>query len=118
MARITTTQKNRRKREKSLWIGLIEVTPNAGNESLGDAKGAYVNVVTFATSALSFKRRVIRALSEMDMNLVEFDPPEQLRARLFAKRVDKEIIHMAETASKLDSVVFGTFHTYSSEDES
>jgi hypothetical protein len=118
MARTTTIRKNRRKKEKSLWIGLIEVTPKAGNGSLGNAKGAYVNVVTFATSALSFKKRVIGALSEMNMNLVEFDPPEQLRARLFAKRVDKEIIQMAETARKLDSVVFGTFHTYISEGES
>jgi len=57
------------------------------------------------------------ALSDMDMILVEFDPPEQLRDRLLMKKIDKEIFRMAETARKLDSVVFGTFHTYNSEHE-
>lgn len=116
MARTTTM--NRSKSGKTLWIGLIEVAPKAGNRSLCNAKGAFVDVVTFATDALSFKRRVIRALGKMDMNLIGFDPPQQLRGRFFEKRIGKEIIQMAETARKLDSVVFGTFHTYNSECES
>jgi hypothetical protein len=101
--------------EKSLWIGLIGIMPKPGNECFGGAQGAYVNVVTFATSAQSFKRKVKLALCDMDMILVEFDPPEQLRDRLLGKNVDKEIFRMAETAKKQDSVVFGTFHMYNSE---
>jgi hypothetical protein len=38
------------------------------------------------------------ALCDMDMILVEFDPPERLRDRLLGKNVDKEIFRMAETA--------------------
>jgi hypothetical protein len=103
--------------EKSLWIGLIEIIPKPGNECFGGAKGAYVNVITFAVSAISFKRKVKQALNELDLILVEFDLPEQLRDRFRGKKFTKEIFQMAETAMKQDSVVFGTFHTYNSEDE-
>lgn len=114
MARTTTIQKNS---EEALWIGLVGVIPNPGNKCFGDAKGAYVNVITSATNIESYREKVKQALNELGMSLSEVENPELLSKRLSKRKAGKEILQMAETATKLNSVVFGTFHTYNNEEE-
>ncbi len=42
---------------KELWIGLVEVRPLEGCEVLEDAKGAFVNIVTWASNATEIKQK-------------------------------------------------------------
>ncbi len=108
----------RRSTRKEIWIGLVGVTPQPGNNLLGDAKGAYVNVLASATSAAKYTTKVKGALKEIGLNLIEIDDLEPLSERLSKWTVDEEIITMAQTVRKIDSVAFGTFYEYDSEDES
>ena len=102
---------------KEIWIGLVGVTPRPGNNLIGDAKGAYVNVLASAKSASEYTDKVERALDEVGLNLIEIENPEPLAERLSKWSVDEEIMMMAETVKKIDSVVFGTFYEYDSDDE-
>ncbi len=46
------------------WIGLIEVEPQPGNDSLDDAVGAFVNVVALASSEQEFVDLVRSTMNE------------------------------------------------------
>lgn len=107
---------NKRKApQKDIWIGLVGVTPQPENDLLGDAKGAYVNVLASATSASEYTDKVKRALHEAGLSLIEIENPEPLSERLSKWSVDEEIMTMAETVRRIDSVTFGTFYKYENE---
>lgn len=93
------------------------VIPKPGNKCFGDAEGAYVNVITFATSAESFRRRVKRALDEIDITLTELEDVEPFPRKFSNMHADEELLQIAETATRMDSVAFGTFYTYFGDDK-
>lgn len=91
------------------------MAPRPGNNILGRAKGAYVNVLASATNAFEYTDKVKQALDEAGLNLLEIENPEPLSERLSAWTVDEEIITMAKTVRKIDSVTFGTFYKFENE---
>lgn len=102
---------------RKVWIGLVGVESHPGNDLLGDARGAYVNVVTLASSVSDYTDRVRAAVNELGLRLTEIENPEPLSRRTAKYAVNEEILTMANTARKLDSVTFGTFYPYEDNEE-
>lgn len=95
-----------------LWKTLVGTVQRPGVSFLGDAKGAYVNVVASAEDLLELEQKVKLALDELGLDLIEMDDAEVLPLTLSKARVSKEILTMAKTVRKLDSVAFGTFYVF------
>ena len=107
--------------KKCLWIGIVEVRSiDPNNELLGDAKGAFVNVVTWASGESEYRHNVELLIKKMadlfivDMNNIE--PVEEKKRRtagILADDVD-EIIFRAE--ANPNAIIYGTFHKYLKDD--
>lgn len=94
------------------WIGLAKVVP-LNNETLGDARGAYVNAMAFANSKVEFRRKVKVGLAKIGVELKRLENPEPLKDRTRKFRVDKHILKISKRlSSKTSEVEFSTFHTY------
>jgi hypothetical protein len=104
--------------KKQLWIGLVEVRPmNGKSETLDGAKGAFVNIVTWATDAEQFKRNAELVIRELDgalcvCEVVNPEPVETRRARdrgPFEEDME-DIISRAERNP--NAIIYGTFHLF------
>src|ERR1700733_3686000 len=67
---------SRHQRSKQLWIGLVEVRALRRSEALGDAKGAFVNLVTWAADTNEFKANAELVLAKLDLFVVGIESPE------------------------------------------
>src|SRR5438270_11338583 len=102
---------------KQLWIGMVEVRPTGeGSEILGEAKGAFVNIVTWASDAAGYEgnvRRLIRDLGGLHMaEVVSPEPVAARRARTkgaFEEEIE-DIISRAQ--DNPNAIIYGTFHTF------
>jgi hypothetical protein len=109
-----------RLKEKQLWIGLVEVRPlNKEGAILDDAKGAFVNIVTWAFDAEDYRRNaetVIGGLGGLFVSeVVAPEPVETRRAR--AVVFDEEIEDMISRAEgNSNAIIYGTFHTFEKDD--
>jgi len=101
--------------DEEVWIGRVEVVPHAGNEILGDAPGAYSNVLARASSVPEYRAKVVAALTEEGLNVVEIEDAEPLRERQTRFQVPDAILAIAEGAPK--RVVWDTFYIFESEGE-
>ena len=118
------TRKNRPaangRREKELWIGVVEVRPRNGpNKILCDRRGAFVNIVTWASDAADYKRKaelVIGDLGDLFVSeVVNPEPVDVRRGRTGGFREDiEDMISRAERNP--DAIIYGTFHTFENED--
>src|SRR5438270_9478518 len=73
-------------RQKQLWIGMVEVRPTNGkSEILGDMKGAFVNIVTWASDAKQYRRNAELIVGKLGglyvSEVVNAEPVEVRRAR-------------------------------------
>jgi hypothetical protein len=103
---------------KEIWIGLVEVRPLEGCEILDDAKGAFINVVMWATSNEDYRSKSELTVAEMRLFVADITSPEPVITR--RKRegdFDEEIEDMiARSEDNPDEIVFGTFHLYNKDD--
>jgi hypothetical protein len=97
---------------KQVWIGLVSVTPQPGNDMLGDAKGAFVNVLAFAENTNEYEGEARRALAELNLTAYEFEEVEAFSKRISKWTVDKELHVLADEVRKTGAPRFGTFHNY------
>ena len=106
---------------EQLWIGMVEVR-RAGGESrvLGDTKGAFVNVVTWASDADQYRKNVELIIGKLGglfvAEIMDAEPVEARRARIggnFQEDVE-EMISRAE--GNPNAIVYGTFHTFANDD--
>jgi len=95
-----------------LWKTLVGTVQRPGVSFLGEAKGAYVNVVVSAADISELEQKVKLALDELGLDLIEMDEAEVLPLALSKARVSEEVLTMAKTVRKLDSVAFGTFYVF------
>ena len=95
-----------------LWKILVGTIQRPGVSFLGEAKGAYVNVVASAADLSELEQKVKLALDELGLELIEMDDAEVLPLTLSKARISEEVITMAKTVRKLDSVAFGTFYVF------
>lgn len=100
------------KRFPAVWIGLAEVLPLPGNDELGTAAGAIVNVIARAENSDQFARMVEHALDSEGYYLKVLEDVEQLYERMRKHSVDGTILELAARAVADRTVQFGAFHTY------
>ena len=98
---------------KQLWIGKVEVRPLKGSTALGDAKGAFVNIVTWAQSVEEYRRNVDLVLGELRLFIVEVENPEPVSVRSEKAVFEEDIQDMiARAQDNPNAIIYGTFHTW------
>ncbi len=102
--------------EREVWIGLVEVVPDEGNDIFDGALGAYANVLALADSVEDYMGVTAAALERQRLIAVGLDDPEPLRERQSREHLSDEIIELGERAQKGD-VVWDTFYVFESDDE-
>jgi hypothetical protein len=106
-------RENRLHKKKRLWIGKVEVRPLKASRALGTAKGAFVNMVTWASSAEEFRRKANLVLAELDLGIVDVENPEPVstrRKKAILEDVIEEMITRAQ--DNPNAIIYGTFHTW------
>jgi hypothetical protein len=100
-------------RKKQLWIGKVEVRPLKGSTPLGDAKGAFVNIVTWAQNVEGYRRNADLVLGKLRLFVVEVENPEPVSVRREKAVFDEEIEEMiARAQDNPNAIIYGTFHTW------
>jgi hypothetical protein len=97
---------------RELWIGLVEVRPERG-DILGDAKGALVHVVTWASDKEEYRRNADLVLGNLGLFVVEVENPEPVAERRKEASFEEEIEDMIARAQDIpNAIIYGTFHTW------
>lgn len=97
-----------------VWIGLATVIPREGNNDLGNAKSAAVNVLNWAKSEDDFKKRVTQQLFEYDYDLIELEDVEIFDFENREKYKDG-LNEIAMLVANHKSLQWGTFYTFDEE---
>jgi hypothetical protein len=109
--------------ERQLWIGLVEVRAlNGGSKILDDMKGAFVNIVTWASDAEEYARNARLVIGDLGglivSEIIGPEPVETRRAK--AKKncgFEEEIEDMISRAERnSNAIIYGTFHTFEKDD--
>src|SRR5258708_17025727 len=100
----------------AVWISLVGVGPLPGSTTLGEAKGAYVNVLALASDAQQYEAAVRNALQELGLFAFEFEDVELFAERARHRQLDEELHDLAEEARSSRNVRFADFHTYATLD--
>jgi hypothetical protein len=100
-----------------IWIGLAEVVALPGCKRLGTGQGAFVKIALWASSDSDFCTKVEKAISDLDLRLLELEDREPFSKRLSRIEAGAETLQIAETAKKNPGdAVFGTFHIWEQTD--
>ena len=97
------------------WIGLVQVVPAADETPLGDAKGAFVNVLAIADDRIAFEKQACAALASLGLRACAFEDTEPFVERLQRGMPDVELEVLAHQVAATGVPHYGTFHTYESE---
>jgi len=110
---ITRNTRIKPSKEKQLWIGKVEVRPLKGSRILEDAKGAFVNIVTWARDADEFTRRADLVLSGLGLFVVDVENPEPVPTRREKAVLEEAIEDMiARAQDNPNAIIYGTFHMW------
>src|SRR6202035_1950974 len=105
---LTTSIRTKLNMKSEIWIGLADVVPLPGCKRLGTGKGAFVKVALWANSDSDFCSKVARAISDLDLKLLELEDREPIVNRLIHSKVGEETLLIAETAKmNPNDAVFG-----------
>lgn len=99
-------------RKKDLWIGLARVKQPASIDVLGDADGAYVNVLALAANNLDFHSQVKGALAELGLTLSKLEDAETMASRLSKHSVDRELQKLSKEVTRTGALRFDVFQTF------
>lgn len=106
---------------KQLWIGLVEVRQLGGNsELLGDNKGAFVNVVTWAADAEQFRQNAELLITELGgLFVADVRDPASVNAKRARSgggwdESIEDLISRAQTNP--NAIMYGTFHMFKKDD--
>src|SRR4030081_1200387 len=112
-AHIMNIGSNSLPKTRQLWIGKLEVRPLKGSHILGDAKGAFVNVVTWACDAEEFRRNADLVLGELRLFILEVEDAEPVSTRREKAMFEDAIEDMVARAQENpNAIIYGTFHTW------
>lgn len=107
--------------QKQLWIGLIEARAVHGkNRILGDTKGAFVNIVTWASNVREYEQNVRLLIGDLGgmyvFQITDAEPVEDKRQKK-KDGFEEEIEDMISRAKgNPNAIIYGTFHTYEKDD--
>ena len=104
---------------QQLWIGLVEVRALTGNQILGEAKGAFVNIVTWASDAEQYKHNadlIIEKLGGLFVSeVIDPEPVDDRRKR--GIEFDESIEDLIFRAKfNPNAILYGTFHAFEKDD--
>jgi hypothetical protein len=94
------------------WIGLVGIIPNGDSSLLQPGKGAFVNVVTLATSNEEFAEKVEQCMSSYNAVVVEITECVPYASRIRDWNPDNEIKGLVATLNQPTQVLLSTLHTY------
>jgi len=103
--------------QKRLWIGMVEVRPlGQKSETLGAMKGAFVNIVTWASNTEDYRHNAELIVGKFgDLFVSEVIGPEPVEARRaraggqFEESIEDMI---SRAAANSNAIIYGTFHTF------
>lgn len=95
-----------------IWLGLIEVEAINGNNDLGDAKGAFVNVACKALSKEDFVEKVTKSFSIYDFCVLDIDEIEIETKMIIDNPDNAEKLELVEEVNGGETFAWGDFHTY------
>ena len=98
--------------QQEVWIGLICVVPEADCDMLAPEKGAYTHVLTLASSEAEYRSKVIDAMTDYRLNVLEITGVEPLTMRLASYDISDDLAAIAEEITSPNHVRYGTFHTF------
>ena len=91
-----------------LWIGLAKVRQRGRSGVLGNADGAYANVMALAANKAGFRKQVKDAVEALELELLRLE-----RTGEFSNaEVDMDLIRLSSQVERDGVVAFGTFHSY------
>jgi hypothetical protein len=98
--------------DEMVWIGVVGIVPRNGCEFLSPDEGAYVNFLTLASSDSEYRAKVVGALSDYQLELLEF---EDVRPFSVADCPSAEILAIAaelQESANPQHVRYATFNTF------
>jgi hypothetical protein len=101
---------------KQVWIGLVNLVPNEGNNDLKGAKGAYVNILAFAKSDANYRTLVKFASHEHNYSVKKIQDVELFDMRTKNYEVDEYLISLSKKVAKTGRTHFGEFYVYKEDD--
>jgi len=111
-----STRNNNRSRNRQKWIGLAHVKPQPGNDTLGNALGAFVPAVALAGSARDYAQQVTAALNSEGFDVPEIEDIETLAKRARKHSLPPDFLILVEGVTEENPLAFDTFQSYLSED--
>jgi hypothetical protein len=104
-----------------IWIGTIEVrSPHEGHDLLEAAKGAFVNVVTWAADAEQYRHNAGRVIASLGgllvLDVLNAAPVDEWRAWTendFNEEIE-DLISRAHDNPR--AILYGTFHVFAKDD--
>jgi len=106
-----------RSRETQLWIGMVEVQPDKSSCFLGNSRGAFVNIVTWASSTDEFRRKAELVLGKLGLLVIEVEGAEPVSTRREKAELSEELEEIIERAgANPRAIIHGTFHTWRRDD--
>jgi hypothetical protein len=95
------------------WIGLFQVKPGPGNDSLGsEAVGAFVNVVGLASTAEEFIDQATEYINANGFELTAYRHVGDLVERQHSFEVPLDVLTLASKLTDKNSCAFDVFHTF------
>jgi hypothetical protein len=94
------------------WIGLVEIVPDEDCELLRPGRGAYLNVLTLASSALEFATKVEQAMAVYKATVMSITDCAPYKTRFAEATPDDEIRELHLSLDKPSQVLLATLHTF------
>ena len=95
-----------------VWIGRFDVKPRPGNDALGAAKGAIVNVIAVATSGDSFIQMVKSAMSEHEFDTLHYEDVTPLVYWRKNNTLSEGLEDLVNSLTSEFPIQFDEFHSY------
>jgi hypothetical protein len=97
---------------KSMWIGLVEVSPQEDAEVLLDVSGAFVNVVTWASNEAQFREKAKIVMDKLKLAIMDVEDAEPIANRGVLE--NEELLDIvARVENNPNAIIYGTFQTWS-----
>ncbi len=97
--------------DREIWIGLVTIVPMPDCELLTHDKGAFVNILTYASDEEEYRVKVKHAMAYYRLCVTAI---EELRCVAEGGLSDEGLIQIAKELKEAPPhhVRFGTFHTF------
>lgn len=99
-----------------IWIGRFDVRPRPGNDVLGSAKGAIVNVVGLASDEGGFVKLVEDALNTYGLQIIRCDDIARLDDWKTNNRLHRDLRRLIDGLTSEYPIQFDEFQSYVSDD--